>query len=730
MSEDYKVEAALKLKGAEEAARDAKKASVEIARLGRELAKAARAAHELAGKRDQQNLARFGHQMRAVAGEALKQRRAAERAAAASRRAAAEAMRAQRASYQMMASVSSGFSRVGGAMTGVSRTIGRIGLGLGLLGAGAAYIGLRVARTMVTDIGLRALQANSQVEDMITSLASVRMYIEGVDFSTAQEGARGVYRELERLAAASPGTAADLATVYNAIYGPMRRAGTSLSQLTTLSQNAVSVGAALGVDYQQISRDMAMMATGAAGQDVKTFRLLRSMGLLTESTQEWNAMAQRDPGQAASRMVQMFQRLGGPAAEAYGRTWTGISSSFQDLMNQFTRLLTAPAFEVLKERLAAVVAYLQRHQTWIRSTLTTMGERLGSVFRRIIDRGQRAYEYILTHFDAIHARFDRLVTRVRDLIPALLTAGKVAGGVMVGTRVAGAGLSGLGMAGGALSALGTMGVGGGAAAAGGGGAAASALAAIAAVAAPVAIAFAAIGAAAVFVWQAFRDFGGSLMVLLRPLWTDLQGIGADLVVYFSGVWDILQPIFSYMGTFLTGVFITNWRNVLIVLRSFTTILRGVGRIMSWVGHTIIRPVFTRLSVAVIEVVDWFRRLQNAIQGFINWLRDHLPGFSDAPAGGMNSARGTIGRMRTAEDVWAGLGETRGGGAGSTTSPFGSTPSARPEVTVNQDLRGSTIRVEQSFRDSDPDRVLLQMRDALAGEAVRRISSPFVSPLTR
>ena len=110
MSEDYKVEAKLVLDGAAKATADAKRASVEIARLGRELAKAARAAHELAGKRDQQNLARFGHQMRVVAQEAMKQKRAADLAARASRRAAAEAMRAQRESARMLGSVSAGFS--------------------------------------------------------------------------------------------------------------------------------------------------------------------------------------------------------------------------------------------------------------------------------------------------------------------------------------------------------------------------------------------------------------------------------------------------------------------------------------------------------------------------------------------------------------------------------------------------------------------------------------------
>lgn len=728
MSEDYKVEAEIILKGMAQTARDSKRAAVEVEKLGRAIVKAQRETQQFAARRDADRLRNFGRQIRLVAQEMLKQERAAKRAEAASRRAAAEAARAQREAARMMSSVSAGFSRVGGAMTGVSRTIGRIALGLGALGVGAAYIGLRIARTMVTDIGMRALQANSQVEDMITSLASVSQYVEGVDFATAQEGARGVYRELERLAAASPGTAADLATVYNAIYGPMRQAGVSLQNLAFLSQHAVAVGSALGVDNQQIARDMAMMATGAAGQDVKTFRLLRSMGLLTETTQQWNQMAQRDPSQAASRMVAMFAQLGGPAAEAYGRTWTGISSSFQDLMNQFGRLLTAPAFEVLKERLAAVVAYLQRHQTWIRSTLTTMGNRIGVVFRGIIDRGQRAYEYILTHFDAIHARFDRLVSRVRELLPLVARVAKGVGLAAVGLRAGGAGLSTMGAVGGGVSTLATMGIGGGGAAAAGAtglsGATMASIGTIAAALAPVAAVFLALGGAAVAVWRAFSNFGAELRILLQPLWQDLQLIGSDLMGYFSGLWTMLDPIWSFIGTVIIGVGIAAFRTLFLVVRLVTSFLRVLGAVFQWVGTNVIRPVFDRLSSTVINVIYVFNILATAIRSLFDWLREHVPGMRGLlPATSAPTARAA--RV----DPFAGLG-SRGGefGRGAYRETPYQVPGDRPSTNI--DMRGSRIEVRQEFRESDPDRIIVRMRDELAREAVSRISSGFVPALTR
>ncbi|GAG05099.1 unnamed protein product [marine sediment metagenome] len=47
-----------------------------------------------------------------------------------------------------------------------------------------------------------------------------------------------------------------------------------------------------------------------------------------------------------------------------------------------------------------------------------------------------------------------------------------------------------------------------------------------------------------------------------------------------------------------------------------------------------------------------------------------------------------------------------------------------------DMRGSRIEVHQEFREADPDRVMIQMADALGREAIFRTQSGFVPPLAR
>jgi hypothetical protein len=664
--EDYKVEAELVLKGAAASAVDARKVAREARNIKRELAEA------------------------------------------------------QRQSFATFGAVSAGFSRVGGAMTNAGRMIGRLGLGLSALGIGAAYIGTRLDARAVRSIGEAAIASNQQVEDMTLSIAALYTEIEHVSFDRATHEAHGLYRQMEMLALASPGTSRDLADMFSMAYGPMRRAGVGMQTLLTFSRDAVAVASALHIDYAQVSRDISMMATGVAGQDVRTFRMLRSMGLITESTQEWNEMALRTPAEASRRMVAIFSRLGGTSAEQFGRTWSGLTSSLQDFAAHFGRAFSAPAFDTLKRHLQAAVGWLTRHRAAIDRVLSVYGNRFAVVLDAALGRARRTFFYIYNNWSDIHRRFDDVVNRARELLPIALRVAKAAGVLMVGLRVGGAGLSALGGIGTTLAGLGTMGVGmgGGAAAAGGGGAIGTALAAMAPLVAPVAAVFGALAAAGVAVWRAFVHFGDIIREIIEPFRSDFQAIGADLMVFFSGVWDALDPIFTFLGAGIITNITTPLHILLPVLRAFTTALRGLGMFISWWGTNVIRPAFSFLTEMVLGFGLLWAQLGNAIRDFISWIRSIIPGM------GPSTTRIAGGTM---PGEFAGT-PMRGSYSIVPTEARSGAPGERPSVNIDQ--RGSRIEVHQEFRDQDPDRVFVAMRDAMARAAVHRASSPFVAPLTR
>jgi len=688
MSEDYKVEAELLLKNSEKPARDAAAVAREVRRINAELG------------------------------------------------------RAQHQSRQAFGQVAGMLSSMGGRLSAAGRSLGRTGLLIAGLGTGAAALGLRAAVGAVRELGRAALEANQNVEDTTLSIAALYSEIERVSFTRATQEARGLYRQMEQLALSSPGTTRDLADMFSAAYGPMRRAGTGMQTLLTFSRDAVSVASALHIDYAQVSRDISMMATGVAGQDVATFRLLRSMGMITESTEEWNRMAQRSPAQAAQRMVEIFSRLGGTASREFGRTWSGISSSTRDLTAHFARAFSSPAFEVLKRSLAAVNTYLLRHRAALDSALGRFGTRFAGVLQAVIDRAGRAFTWVVSNFDTIHARFDATVERLREAVPMALKVVQAGAALTVGLRGAGMLLGALGTAGSALSGLSALGLGGTAAAtttaaggtaaatttAAGGTAAAGGLSAIlaplAAIAAPLAAALAILGAEALAVWRAFEHFGGRLRGMLAPLWGDLQAIGADLMVFFQGVWDVLDPVLSAIGVTIMGGLSSAWGVILPILRGLSGLLRTLGVALSQLSHRL-WPVVHDLVDAIVAAATWIGRFGAAIRRLIEWLLPVVPGLTTSSPEASTAATA---------DPFAGLQSERGGGGGSgRVSPFsGGTPPTAPSTrpTTNIDMRGSRIEVRQEFREADPDRVWIQMRDALEREATRRISSGFVPALTR
>jgi phage-related protein len=419
-------------------------------------------------------------------------------------------------------------------------------------------------------------------------------------------------------------------------------------------------------------------------------------------------------------------RLGAPAAEAFGRTWQGISSSFRDIIGQLGRALTSPAFETLKRNLAAVNAYLLRHRNRIGAVLDRLGTRLAGAMQLVFDRGRVAFLWLVDHWSLVERRFSQTVDRARELLPTALRVAQASAVLMVALRGAGALLSGLGMLGGVMSGLSSLGVGlggGGAAATAAGGTAAAAagggglgaiFAPLLAVAGPLAAVLGAVVAAGVAVWRAFVNFGDGLRMILEPVWADFQAIGSDLMVFFTGLWTALEPQLSFLGVVIVGGVTLALRNVLPVIRVFTGLLRGLGRALSWAGDAVIRPVFGVLSESMMGLVMILSWLGDAVRDLVYLIR-RIPGMGGPGAGDIIS--GDLPGETSAAPF-------RGPSYSSVPRERpNSTPPARPQPPVN-DFRGSTINVRQDFREADPDNVWMVLREGLEREATRRLRSGF------
>lgn len=568
---------------------------------------------------------------------------------------------------------------------------------------GGAYLGVRAVASGMRSFATAAFDANVSAEGMQTSLAAVAASVEQISFQQAQEGAAELFEELNNIAVQSPATGSELFRIFQGVYGPIRAAGTSIEDILTLTQNAASAATALGVDFAQAQRDISLMARGLAGADVKTFSLLQSMGVLTETTKEWNELA---PDKRAKRLLDAMGQLGGEAAEAYAKTWVGLSSTFRGIMQQFQRVFSTAVFERIKDVLDTINQVLLKNRRQIEAVLEVIGGKVAGVFSRATDRLGVFFSDLDGQIDLIAARLDAVWARFQEIKPIIVAAAKATAAIQVASFALGLigpiiakVFSAVGLFQTIVTSIGAIGLTGTLSSIG---------AALAAFAAPIAIA-AVVVTALVSAAIQFRD---TLSSMLTSLLDTLSSIGGQLLQIFGNIWAILQPPLAVLG----GV----------VLITVITALR----VLAFVLDTIVLPVFRGITGAVRFFAETLYDVIARIKGF--FFDDvETPDFkSDVRDGAREAQReeGPISSLlQEIRDIWdrAGIGEP--GAEAEPLLGFGA-PGDRPRV-VN-DFRGSKIEVRQDFREADPDRVWIQMRDALEREAVSRTQSGFASAFAR
>lgn len=539
--------------------------------------------------------------------------------------------------------------------------IGFQGLVAKALAFGAAYFGINAVVRGIRGLIGGIHDANAEAEAMQASLATVYAAVEKVSFAQASEDAKILFRRLEQIAIVSTATGPELMQVFQGIYGPLRNAGLTIDQIVTTTNNAAVAASALGVDFAQASRDISAMARGTAGLDVKTFSLLQSMGLIKETTEQWNKLA---PEKRAKKLMDVMSNIGGQAAEAYGKTWKGLSSTFVDIMGAFKRAFGSAVFERMKKTLEKVNKYLLDNRERIEAYLRVLGERVGTIFDKVINNAGAAYHNAVNNIDAIRARMAELYARFEALKPTILAGAKVAmavqlaatafnliapvvsalvtaiSGIMsaVGAFAAAGGISGIiASIGSALSTLSAW-IGMFMAtveAAGVTGALAALAETVWIVIAPFALVAAAIAAVVLGILK-FKD---TLWKMLQPLFSTFQSIGKQLYGIFKDLWVAVKPILEIIGGALLMQLIAQLRIAAWVIdKILLPPLRLAAKIIRWVFEAILHPVFKALEpvlLAVVKAFEWLGEKINALADIISDVIDTIGGI----IGGVGDAIG-------------------------------------------------------------------------------------------
>ncbi len=632
------------------------------------------------------------------------------------------------ASLASLGRISSALGEIGTRIKGTESLFG--GVTRSLVAMGAGYIGLNALVSGFRNVVGGAIQFQTQLESTRIGLSSVMSAVEGISFTQATERSQQAFDQLTEAALTSVATTQEMFQIYGAIYGPIRAAGAAQSQVLQITKDTVSAASALGVDFNQASRDVNQMLRGAAGMDVKLFTMLHSTGAIAEDAEHFNKLTQAQRVSKISAALSKFSE----AAGAYATSWAGVTSSFRDIVGQLGSAAAGPIFESVKRALGAINDRLLANKQKIKDTLTAIGERIAAALDAVFTRAGAAFTYVSDHWSEIVGKIDRVVEKTRAFLPLLQRAAATWAAVSIGRQVVGRGMQAAGGIGSVVSTVGSvLGRGGGGAAAAGAGAAgagaagagegaiATVLTAIGAAAAPLAVILAAVGSAVYVVverWQDIVEVFAFLQPVLDGLWTDLQGLGKAL-------WDIARPIIKLIGSQLLVVFGVGLFALIAALRVLVGVLRVVAEGLAYVTRALEEYI-------VDPFIDAIMYIGKTIAEFFG--RETVLGTARGQQSDRRVGEGGMYRELDAHAAGVDLGRRlgfRGGATGrqSATDPYAQgAPTAR--ATVHNDFRGSRISVKQEFREADPDRILSTMVHDIEAQAERRLSSGFVGALTR
>lgn len=624
----------------------------------------------------------------------------------------------------------SGMATVGAA---VERTIDRMAsltVATAKWGAIAAVGGAIAA----TKVGL--VNVNAELEKTELGFATMfTMFGSAPNFAVGLGMGKELLAGIRQDAAALPGEFQDFASMAQTMTAPLTQLGQNLDGIRRVTRETVVTAAALGINFDQASREMAMLLEGHAGaHNVFGMRLgIRADTMV--NGRAWHEAAGLD------RLKYIESIVGGQkmsaALDAYSHSWAGLTSTIVDSLKRFAGDATAPLFGRIKGSLSSLIDWENRHERQIDRVAYVVGTKLVAAYDWLEDR----VRWVVTHWDTIEGKVesvtDALVTGFERAWPIVQKVGSfledklehptTALKELVALRL---GASALTMAPRAIDAFARM--------KGSGNAIASGATDVDAATKSLATAASfskygehAIPEAGLFAGASGAGTGGAEVV------TSLGGLAAGAgaatlaLAALAGAVDILtvntkeeSGLLKWMGE--TGQ--EMWREV---KQNFGSAIAETKETFSSLWHAV-RPLVDLLGIALLGAVDLviynFRLLLTPIRLLadgISYAVSLIPGYGDKAKGGglPNFASDLDAVVQKQVDWWL-------NGPKAIKPDFGpdipdsGRPIQKPPVV---DARGSRFEIRLDVRNDNPDRIVRRVFDAIGNAAARPLTSSYAPP---
>lgn len=607
------------------------------------------------------------------------------------------------------------------------------GLGRRLQSAGEAGVSAmgRMARVGVAVAGFALLGgairlATSNIFEFEAASESAQISIATVlqiggraeSFAEAMGLAADSYDRLRVMAVQSPATTFDLVNIFQGVLA-FGQAGVALEDMERLTARVAVAAGALGVDFDQAQRDIAAMASGVAGTDVKLFRMLRTSGALTQTTQEWNALVASDAPRAFMVLQEALSKFDDASVEV-GNSWAGVTSTLQDVGQVLGATARGPVFNRLKSALRNVAQAAIDNFT----QLNAVFERIGASALRFLNPAITFIEHgivnLIENADQIPAKFDAIRARAAAIADTLAKVIAVKFAVSMAMMTGGAALS-------AAPALtsGITALGGAAVSAGTG------LANLFANFAPIMIRLMTVtatfltgGAVMSTLLASLASAAAFIVPILLALVAVVVAMAVPAALLGGALYVLLtdfQTVVAWFRTYILPHLSRTWNEIQAILAQVSPELRELGEVGLYLLGEAVKDTANAVKAAVQALVSFLPMIRRAAESL------GLGVLFDIARTQFANARGQASAREAAEAA----GAVEGGSMDPAAATGGATRRAGGgRSSVNNDFRGSRINIHQEFRQQDPDRIAVATLGALSSAGERRIASGYAPAVTR
>jgi phage-related protein len=298
-----------------------------------------------------------------------------------------------RAAVANMGAAERAFKGVETRANQLSTSMARIGSGLQRLNVGGNVLALASG---ISFAGLirEGIQFNKEMETAKLAIATVMAATTKTPLEQNIENAAVAMDRLNVISAQTPGEIGDLVNIYQLMAGPITKAGGEMEDILELSKGTAIMAGVLKRSFQDTGAAMAKLQAGTVESGNDIIIMLKSMGLLTETTEEWRELL---PEQRLKRIHQIMATFA-ESGERVGQTFDAQSSTIKSLGKIILGAFTERLFHRMTETLGRMAKAFYDNEKAVLATARAWGDKFGAVIEFVGEAVVQTGQFIADMF--------------------------------------------------------------------------------------------------------------------------------------------------------------------------------------------------------------------------------------------------------------------------------------------------------------------------------------------